>query len=216
MCPESAEARERRLMRSREWKRKHAGKHALNVANYRKRFPEKQKAQNAVSYALHAGKLTKGLCSSCGTDQDICAHHEDYTKPLDVTWLCRPCHIRHHSPNLQRGRRTGNPSVSKLNEDSVTRIRDLLATGLLTNRQISMLFGVTPENISAIRDGKTWRHIQTDLLISKGRRGGPSLSPETIENVHKFAVNGYTQAGISRELDISTASVSRILHGRKP
>lgn len=214
--PESKEARERRLARAREWKRRHADKHAKNIAEYRRKYPEKVRAQNAVAYALRHGTLVKGPCQHCTTTEDICAHHADYAKPLDVVWLCRACHIRHHEPQLWRGDRGNNSAVSKLNEDSVRRIRMLLASGLLTNLEISRLFDVTAQNISSIRDGKTWRHIQDELVIPRGQRGAVPLATNLIDKVHQFAANGYTQAGISRELDISTASVSRILHGRKP
>jgi len=213
--PESSEARERRLSRAREWKRRHADKHAANVREYRRKYPQKVKAQNAVAYAVSNGTLVKGPCESCGTTQDICAHHSDYLKPLEVEWLCRPCHIRHHKPQLWRGVRGGNTSVSKLNQESVIRIRKLLSTGLLTNKEISKIFDVTPENISAIRDGKTWKYIEDGLTIPRGIRGAPALSSELIEQVRQLTEKGYTQAETSRELDISTASVSRILHGRK-
>lgn len=215
MSSESAEARERRLVRAREWKRRHAGKHAQSVAAYRKKHPERWRAQNAVSYALRKGQLVKGSCAQCGTSKDICAHHEDYSKPLDVVWLCRPCHIRHHGPQLWRGPRPGNTAVSKLTGEIVRRIRKILATGLLTNAELGRLFDVTPENISAIRDGKTWRYIEDGLSIPRGRRGAPALLPELTEKARKLSAEGYTQAEVSREVGISTASVSRILHGRK-
>jgi endogenous inhibitor of DNA gyrase (YacG/DUF329 family) len=35
-------------------------------------------------------------CESCGSDQNIDRHHDDYSKPLDVRFLCRPCHTREH------------------------------------------------------------------------------------------------------------------------
>lgn len=215
MCPESPEARERRLIRAREWKRRHAEKHAKNVSEYRRKYPEKTRAQNAVSYALRAGTLTRGPCAVCKTTVDICAHHEDYSKPLEVQWLCRPCHIRHHGPQLWRGTRGAPSGVAKLSEESVRRIRKMLATGLMTNREISKIFDITPENISSIRSGKTWRTIVDGLKIRKGRRGAPALDNELVEKARKLAAEGYTQAQISREIGISTASVSRVLHGRK-
>lgn len=41
------------------------------------------------------GKITKKPCEKCG-DLNSQKHHEDYSKPLDVTWLCRKCHLAHH------------------------------------------------------------------------------------------------------------------------
>ena len=34
-------------------------------------------------------------CEVCGEPRAD-RHHDDYDKPLDIRWLCRPCHIRHH------------------------------------------------------------------------------------------------------------------------
>lgn len=47
-------------------------------------------------YAIKSGKLTKRPCESCGCDDlsRVQAHHEDYGKPFDVTWLCTVCHRR--------------------------------------------------------------------------------------------------------------------------
>lgn len=47
---------------------------------------------------------------------------------------------------------------SKLTEADVLVIRKLSADGLL-RKQLAFLYGVTPENISAIVHRKTWRHI---------------------------------------------------------
>lgn len=41
------------------------------------------------------GKLKKQTCFGCGSP-DTQKHHEDYTKPLEVTWLCRACHLDYH------------------------------------------------------------------------------------------------------------------------
>ncbi len=35
--------------------------------------------------------------SSCrATNAKVHAHHHDYSKPLDVEWLCKDCHWQQH------------------------------------------------------------------------------------------------------------------------
>lgn len=58
--------------------------------------PERQKARYAVSNAVRDGRLQKRPCAFCGSEKDLEAHHHDYTKPLDVTWLCTACHRKFH------------------------------------------------------------------------------------------------------------------------
>jgi hypothetical protein len=57
--------------------------------------PEKQKAQGQLRHAVNTGRLTRGACAICG-DQKTHGHHEDYSKPLDVIWLCALHHRRLH------------------------------------------------------------------------------------------------------------------------
>jgi hypothetical protein len=59
--------------------------------------PVRRKARIETQTALRNGKLIRpSLCSDCGNCCKPEAHHDDYTKPLDVRWLCRSCHTRHH------------------------------------------------------------------------------------------------------------------------
>lgn len=54
---------------------------------------EKKKAHNAVYYALKTSKLTRpSICESCQKECKPNGHHEDYSKLLDVEWLCDECH----------------------------------------------------------------------------------------------------------------------------
>jgi ribosomal protein S27AE len=57
--------------------------------------PLGKRASARVAYALRAGYLTRKPCERCGAEK-VHAHHEDYTKPLDVMWLCQSCHMKHH------------------------------------------------------------------------------------------------------------------------
>jgi hypothetical protein len=60
----------------------------------RRANPEKHRARNAVARALKAGKLERQPCV-CGSTQ-VEAHHDNYSKPLDVRWLCPACHGLEH------------------------------------------------------------------------------------------------------------------------
>jgi len=59
---------------------------------YNTRHPEATRAHKKVYDALQSGKLVKGLCANCGSSASVHAHHDDYSKPLEVTWLCSKCH----------------------------------------------------------------------------------------------------------------------------
>lgn len=64
--------------------------------DYRSRNPEKYYAHNALYAAVRDGRLTKlDTCEDCG-GPDPQGHHDDYSKPLDVRWLCRVCHASVH------------------------------------------------------------------------------------------------------------------------
>lgn len=59
--------------------------------------PEQKIAWRKTKHAIESGKLVRQPCA-CGNEQSQ-AHHEDYSKPLEVVWLCASCHQRHHAMN---------------------------------------------------------------------------------------------------------------------
>lgn len=86
----------------------------------RARHPEKAAARNAVANALRDGRLIKGPCRHCGATKNMQAHHDDYSKPLDVEWLCFTCHReeRHGQIVSQRLEETMEPSANGLNPEA--------------------------------------------------------------------------------------------------
>lgn len=89
----------------KRWRHRYPEKATAATRRHRRRYPEKRKAQNEVNHAIRDGRLTRpDLCENCGGpgqpfDDDrapIQAHHHDYSKPLDVEWLCRDCHGARH------------------------------------------------------------------------------------------------------------------------
>lgn len=66
---------------------------STHVKKWREGNPEKYRAQNAVNNAVRDKKITKPTeCQICGKAYRLIAHHRDYSKPLDVLWICQKCH----------------------------------------------------------------------------------------------------------------------------
>lgn len=63
---------------------------------WRDENPDAYKAQTAVGNAVRDGRIKKEPCMFCGSSH-VHAHHRDYSKPLDVLWLCPKCHHRLHA-----------------------------------------------------------------------------------------------------------------------
>lgn len=70
-------------------------------AEWKSRNPKKVNAHNMVNNSLRDGKIVKPLsCECCSVfTETLHAHHSDYNKPLDVEWLCVPCHSEWHKNN---------------------------------------------------------------------------------------------------------------------
>lgn len=60
---------------------------------------EQRRKANSRAYAnayQSRGLLEPRPCERCSADHAE-KHHDDYSKPLDVRWLCRPCHMMEHA-----------------------------------------------------------------------------------------------------------------------
>lgn len=64
--------------------------------NWKAENPEKRKAHSLVEKACRSGKLHRKPCCVCGESVSI-AHHEDYSKPFDIIWLCSKHHNSYHA-----------------------------------------------------------------------------------------------------------------------
>lgn len=99
--------RERNQGKCRENSKNWKAKNTQKVREYRKRdfkkycekYPEKVLAHRAVNTVLKNGSLIKQPCEECSNPNSQ-AHHDDYSKPLEVRWLCTKCHTAHHMEKL--------------------------------------------------------------------------------------------------------------------
>lgn len=61
----------------------------------RAKNPDKYKARTALNNAVRGGRIKKMPCLVCGSLLSE-GHHEDYSRPLEVTWLCFKHHREEH------------------------------------------------------------------------------------------------------------------------
>jgi hypothetical protein len=71
----------------------------------------KSRARAISSVYLNRGKLKKEeTCFQCGLPSQE-KHHPDYTKPLDVVWMCRKCHWALHRIEAKNSPKKTTPEV---------------------------------------------------------------------------------------------------------
>lgn len=76
-------------------RQEHSPKQLTRQQKWRQRNPASYLAHLTVQNAVRLGVLTPEPCEVCGAEKAE-AHHPDYTKPLEVVWLCRKHHAALH------------------------------------------------------------------------------------------------------------------------
>ena len=96
--------KQRRAWRRRKDPLKRYATNRVARARHEAKYPEKAEARDVLQRAVRAGRIQRQPCEVCravhgglrddGTPIRVEAHHDDYTKPLEVRWLCGD----HHRP----------------------------------------------------------------------------------------------------------------------
>jgi DNA-binding XRE family transcriptional regulator len=132
----------------------------------------KTRARTAVRLALESGRLTKpDACERCGAVTALEGHHADYSKPLEVEWVCDPCHHAVHDPFESRHKRTEKPSEPLIVGRNIKAARE--AAGL-TQEQLAERAGMLTHEISRYERGVRDLRLTTAVRIARGLDIPPS------------------------------------------
>lgn len=114
---EARGAKEARVLKHRALKKTDQGKYQA-------------KAHRAVEAAIQQGKLVRAPCEVCGSKKAVHAHHDDYSKPLSVRWLCAKHHLQHHREQRQQlAAPATNNDVSRVRLLAIPSLRAALSLG---------------------------------------------------------------------------------------
>jgi hypothetical protein len=72
-------------------------KNSLRNVRYYAKHQERYSTKIITGAAIKSGILKKEKCFVCESANNVQAHHCDYSKPLDVYWLCTKCHAIVHA-----------------------------------------------------------------------------------------------------------------------
>jgi len=71
--------------------------HTNGAYEWKKRNRDKVLAHKRVHYHVKVGNIKRPeTCESCKEMCKVQGHHDDYSKQLDVKWLCQTCHQARH------------------------------------------------------------------------------------------------------------------------
>ncbi len=79
----------------RLWNKTHKDSVYKAADAWKARNPEKDAAEKILRRQVALGNILKKTCYKCSATRTH-AHHEDYTKPLDVIWCCAFHHKEIH------------------------------------------------------------------------------------------------------------------------
>lgn len=75
--------------------KRNMAKERMHKTKWERKNPLKHRAHKRIEQLIYRGYWKRGDCEACGKPKAE-AHHDDYTKPLEVRWLCSKHHREHH------------------------------------------------------------------------------------------------------------------------
>ena len=94
----STENAEALKFKSIEYRKNNPDSAKTQKRRYRAEFGPKVEAKNKVWSHILTGRIKKQPCEICGSEKAD-AHHDDYSKPMEIRWLCRKHHAEWHAIN---------------------------------------------------------------------------------------------------------------------
>ena len=94
-CALSSACKECHYEGVKNWRDRNKEKMVSYALKWNRLHPDAHEAHRLVKNALKNKSLERQPCEKCDSVESQ-AHHDDYSKPLEVKWLCPKHHVQHH------------------------------------------------------------------------------------------------------------------------
>ena len=180
----------------RNFRRLHPEKHRAALKRYRENHPDRvwvsrlkwfnnshagwdekklmRECRHLTTMGLSCGKIKRPKkCKKCGKQKKLDAHHPNYTKPRQIRWLCRTCHIAlHQARRKQLGITINMPPRRDLSPAFHARVKRMMASGKYSQVQLGRRLGVHNATISRIMSGMWMSCTFASFSISSASSSG--------------------------------------------
>ena len=150
--------------------------------------PVARQARSIATYAIRRGKLIRQPCEVCSSGRAH-AHHDDYSKPLEIRWLCPKHHQQfHRSPEVKAVMKAKNASIApvQIDIDDVLTAKEAAAiahtsAGTIYNwAKVGYFMSWTVKRHQALERGA--RYIDSPSFLAFLQNGPDDLCFEVIDN----------------------------------
>jgi DNA-binding CsgD family transcriptional regulator len=160
-----------------------------------------------AAYEAYKGVILENMCVCHSCDNGLCVNPEHLF-------------LGTHAENMldrdtkNRQAKGSGVGVSKLTESQVEEIRDLLAEGKLTTRQIADKFGVFSSTISMINKGERWNHVEGIGDKINPKRTNAKLQKAQVKQIKKLLAEGMSTAKIGELFGVGKSTITAINQNR--
>lgn len=109
------------------------------------------------------------------------------------------------------GPRGSTAPASKLTEQDIPQIVDLLATQRFTQAQIAAMFGVTQRIVWHIANGRTWKHVTHGKVVPHAGRGKRKITDAQVVEIRDRHAAGETPQALADEFGLCHSNVCMIV-----
>lgn len=158
-----------------------------------------------LSWELHKGMIPNGLLVLHKCDNPSCVNPEHLFLGTQKDNMSDMSNKKRHLFGEKNKK-------AKLTDTLVLNLIDKYNTKKFSQQELAKIFNITQANVSSIVLGKTWTHLNLNVVKTNKSR---KLSTSDVLNIRKLSFNGSSTKQLSDKYGISKEQISNIINRKQ-